>query len=223
LFARSREQHAEDDARRTAYALTRWNEARPIEGTLAARYLAEIRGIDLAVLPDDISERALRFHPNCVFGPGTRHPCLLALMRDPISGQPTGIHRVGLTTNAQKIDRMMLGVAGVVQLWPADKQLAIGEGLETVLAAATRLRYRGVPLRPAWAALSKTALAQFPVIDGVERLVVLTDNDLLSTGQAAADECKQRWQQAGRGGVRLTPDRPGSDFNDLVLQMKRAP
>ena len=48
---------------------------------------------------------------------------------------------------------MMLGPAGVVQLWPAGKQLAIGEGLETVLAAATRMPYRGEPLRPAWAML----------------------------------------------------------------------
>ena len=73
---------------------------------------------------------------------------------------------------------MMLGPAGVVQLWPADKQLVIGEGLETVLAAATRLPYRGEPLRPAWAMLSDGALARFPVIDGVERLILLADNDL---------------------------------------------
>ena len=57
----------------------------------------------------------------------------------PITGQPTGIHRIALTADAQKIDRMMLGPAGVVQLWPADKQLVIGEGLETVLAAATQV------------------------------------------------------------------------------------
>ena len=80
----------------------------------------------------------------------------------PITGQPTGIHRIALTADAQKIDRMMLGPAGVVQLWPAGKQLVIGEGLETVLAAATRLPYRGEPLRPAWATLSDGALAGFP-------------------------------------------------------------
>ena len=48
----------EDDAARTAHALKWWNGAQPIAGTLAARYLAEVRGIDLDVLPDDISERA---------------------------------------------------------------------------------------------------------------------------------------------------------------------
>jgi hypothetical protein len=209
---------AQDDAERTTCPLRWWNGAQPIAGTLAARYLTEVRGIDLDVLPDDISERALRFHPNCVFGPGTRHPCLIALMRNPISGQPTGIHRTALTPDARKIDRRMLGVAGVVQLWPADRQLVVGEGLETVLAAATRLPYRGAPLRPAWAMLSDGALARFPVIAGVERLILLADNDLFGTGQAAADECKRRWQQAGRSGVRLTPDRPGTDFNDIVLE-----
>ena len=213
-----RSRATQDDAERTARALQWWNGAQPIAGTLAARYLAEVRGIDLDVLPDDISERALRFHPNCVFGPGTRHPCLLALMRNPISGQPTGIQRIALTADAQKIDRMMLGLAGVVKLWPAGKQLVIGEGLETMLAAATRLPYRGAPLRPAWAMLSDGALARFPVIDGVERLILLADNDHNGAGQAAAEACKRRWQQAGRRGVRLTPDRPGTDFNDIVLE-----
>jgi hypothetical protein len=126
----------EEDARRTAYALTWWDAAKPIQGTLAARYLADTRGIDLDVLSDDISERSLRFHPRCVFGPGTRHPCLLALMRNPTTGEPTGIQRIALTPDARKIDRMMLGPAGVVQLWPAGQQLVIGEGLETTLAAA---------------------------------------------------------------------------------------
>ena len=194
---------AQDDAERTARALRWWNGAQPIAGTLAARYLAEVRGIDLDVLPDDISERALRFHPNCVFGPGTRHPCLIALMRNPVSGQPTGIHRIALTPDAQKIDRMMLGLAGVVQLWPAGRLLVIGEGLETMLAAATRLPYRGAPLRPAWAMLSDGAMARFPVIDGVERLIVLADNDLYRRGaggcrrmQAALAAGRTQWRPA---------------------------
>ena len=35
----------------------------------------------------------------------------------------------------------MLGRAGVVKLWPAGSQLVVGEGIETVLAAATRIPY----------------------------------------------------------------------------------
>ena len=113
---------------------------------------------------------------------------------------------------------MMLGPAGVVQLWSADKQLVIGEGLETVLAAATRLPYRGEPLRPAWAMLSKGNLGRFPVVDGVDRLIILADNDIFGMGQAAADECKRRWLEAGRRCARLMQDRPGTDFNDIILE-----
>jgi hypothetical protein len=191
-----------------------WEQARPIAGTLAARYLAETRGIDLEALPAD-SERVLRFHPACPFGPGTRHPCLVALMRNVTTDEPTGIHRTALDPNARKIDRMMLGSRGVVKIWPAGSLLVIGEGLETVLAAATRVPYRGAPLRPAWAALSTGPLRAFPVVAGVERLILLIDHD--PAGETAAAACADRWQRAGRAVVKLKPTRAGTDFNDLVL------
>jgi DNA polymerase I-like protein with 3'-5' exonuclease and polymerase domains len=204
----------EQAASNRAYALRWWDAAEPIKGTLAARYLADTRGIDLDTLPSNVDD-VLRFHPACVFGPGSRRPCLLALMRDPISDAPTGIQRVALTPDAQKIDRMALGTAGVLKLWPADKRLVAGEGLETVLAAATRLSYRGEPLRPAWAALG--ALKQFPIIPGVERLILLADNDANNAGADAAEAVKRRWLEAGRRVALLMPDRPGTDFNDLAL------
>src|SRR5262249_30805065 len=59
-------------------ALKLWEQARPIAGTLAARYLTKTRGIDLTALPTTIDD-ALRFHPHCSFGL-EYHPCLLALM-----------------------------------------------------------------------------------------------------------------------------------------------
>ena len=93
----------------------------------------------------------------------------------------------------------------------------IGEGLETTLAAATRLPYRGEPLAARLGgALGRRAEA-IPVIDGVERLIVLADNDHNNAGQIAAEACKQRWLEAGRRVALLMPDRPGTDFNDIVL------
>jgi hypothetical protein len=89
-----------------------------------------------------------------------------------------------------------------------------------MLAAATRLPYRDAPLQPAWAALSTGGLERFPVIAGVERLILLADHDHNGAGQAAADVCIQRWAQAGRAGVRLLPERPGADFNDIVLEKR---
>jgi DNA polymerase len=204
-----------DRTARSAFALELWKEGRSIAGTLAAKYLGETRGIDLAALPADVEE-VLRFHPRCPFGAGTRHPCLLALLRDIKTDAPAGIHRVALTPEGKKIDRRMLGRAGAVKLWPAGSQLVIGEGIETVLAAATRIPYRGEPLRPAWSAVSAGPLGDLPVLPGVERLILLVDHD--DAGHSAAARCAERWTRAGRTVIRLTPKRAGADFNDLVMR-----
>jgi DNA polymerase len=202
-----------DKAEKRAYALKWWNEARPIKGTLAAHYLADTRGIDLSQLPADVDE-ALRFHRSCVFG-SVYHPCLLALMRDVTTDEPVGIQRIALTRFAKKIDRQVLGNLGVVKLWKPNGQLIIGEGLETVLAAATRIPYENAPLRPAWAMISTYTYAQFPAIPDIERLIMLIDHD--DPGIAAANLCADRWSRARRTVVRLMPDEPGADFNDLVM------
>jgi hypothetical protein len=196
-------------------ALRLWDEAVPFTGTPAARYLGDIRGIDLTVLTTNI-DSALRFHPRCPFGPGERHPCLLALMTDATTGVATGVQRTALTADARKIDRRMLGRSGAVRLWPLGPILVVGEGLETTLAAATRLRHGGAPLTPAWAALSADALGRLPVLPGVERLILLIDHD--EAGRAAGRQCTERWRHAGRTVVRLMPSNPGEDFNDLILR-----
>jgi hypothetical protein len=145
-------------------------------------------------------------------------PCLIALMRDPFTDEPVGIQRIALehlNGKIEKIDRRMLGRAGVVKLWPAESQLVVGEGLETVLAAATRIPYAGAPLTPAWALLSSDALRRLPVISGVERLIILVDHD--DAGVRAAKTCAARWTMT-RTVVELTPNQEGADFNDLVLK-----
>jgi hypothetical protein len=198
-------------------ALQLWRQAKPIDGTLAERYLAEHRGIDLAALPDAAS--SLRFHPHCPFGPATRHPCLIALRRDVFSDEPVSIHRVALTPDAEKIDRRMLGSGGVVKLFPATDHLIVGEGIETTLAAATRITRWGRLLQPAWSAVAVGVLATLPPISGVEHLIILVDNDVNGAGQAAALRCAETWSRAGRSVVRLTPKRAGMDFNDLVREL----
>jgi hypothetical protein len=141
----------------------------------------------------------------------------LALLRDVTTDAPTGIHRIALTADGSKIDRRMLGGWGAVKLWPANGQLIVGEGIETVLAAATRIPYHGAPLRPAWSVISSGALSRLPVVPDVERLIILVDHDDNGMGQAAALGCADRWRRAGRTVVQLMPKRPGADFNDLIL------
>jgi DNA polymerase bacteriophage-type len=210
-------QQEDDEEARRACALRVWDAARPIAGTLAARYLSEIRGIDLDELPADI-DHVLRFHPHCLFGFGARHPCLIALMRNATTDAPTGIHRIALTPEGHKVERRMLGCAGAVKLWPAGSTLVVGEGIETVLAAATRIPYHGAPLQPAWALLNEGALGRFRTLPSIERLIILVDNDLNGIGQAAANTCAERWRRAGRTVIRLTPKRADTDFNDLIMR-----
>src|SRR5262249_25364087 len=100
----------------------------------------------------------------CVFGGnGARHPCLLALFRDVEDDAPAGIHRIGLTPDGNKIERLTLGrwaKPRAIKLWSATNRLTIGEGLETVLGAICC----GAVTPPAWAIGGRTGIAEFPVL-----------------------------------------------------------
>jgi DNA polymerase-1 len=207
-----------DEQQRTlAFTLRLWERSKPIAGTLAANYLSG-RGIDLGALPADINE-TLRFHPRCPFGRGVRRPCLIALFRDVRTGDPAGIHRIALTPGGHKLGRMALGkwpAPRAIKLWPAGSTLVVGEGIETVLAGATRIRHRGALLQPAWSMAWETGVAKLPVLPGVERLIILVDHD--PAGKRAARQCAERWRRAGHTVVPLTPNKPGTDFNDIIMR-----
>ena len=146
-------------------------------------------------------------------------------MRDPATDAPVGIHRIGLAQENSaiiKLDRMALGRMGVVKLWPmnGNGQLVVGEGIETVLAAATRISYRGAPLTPAWSAVAKGGLGRLPVLPGVARFILLVDHDENGEGQRAAELAQRIWKSAGRTTVPLIPNQKGWDFNDVVLGKK---
>jgi len=212
----------EDEAAWTLALATRlWERAQPIGGTPATKYLADVRGIDdVDALPDT----ALRFHRRCPFGPGMRVPCLLALYRDVLTDEPAGIHRIALTPEVfagGKVERRSLGswpAPRAIKFWPAADQLFLGEGIETVLAAATCLRHNGAAMQPAWAAGSSGNLSKFPVLAKVRRLILLVDHD--EAGVQSAEACRMRWRGAGREVVRLRPHRLGADFNDVVLEQR---
>jgi hypothetical protein len=196
----------------------------PLAGSVGERYLTETRAIDVGKLPPTIHE-ALRFHPHCVFGAHGYRPCIIALMRDPLTDAPVGVHRIGLEQENGtiiKLGRMALGHMGVVKLWPLNdsQQLVIGEGVETVLAAATRIPYGGAPLTPAWSAVAEGGLGRLPVLPGVAQLILLVDHDENMVSQRAAERSKRTWESAGRTTMPLIPKQKGWDFNDVVLGRK---
>ncbi len=203
---------------RTSRALAIWGEATHLDGTQGLTYYAN-RGVDIGQLPKRI-HTALRWHGLCPWEQG-RHGCIIALMTDAITGAPKAIHRTAVSPQGQKIGRKMLGRSAgcVIRLWPDDEVttgLVIGEGIETVLCAATRVTVCSTALCPAWATATAGNLAKFPVLAGIEALTILVDNDESGTGERAALECSERWTAAGREVVRLTPNVVGQDFGDIA-------
>ena len=213
-----------DDRDRTEFALRFWREAGPITGTPADIYLAS-RGIDLRRLPEGI-DKALRWHPRCAWE-GDTHGAMIGLLSDAKSCEAKAIHRTAIAPRGQKVGKKMLGPVGgcVVRLWPDEAVthgLVLGEGIETTLAAATRLDHKGTSLIPAWAACSAGTMAKFPVLPGIECLTLLVDNDKSGAGQRAAMECAGRWTMADREVIRLVPDQPGDDFADVAISIGAA-
>jgi putative DNA primase/helicase len=200
-------------------ALAIWAAACEPEGTPAWTYLFR-RGIALEALPRRINQ-ALRFHPNCPWH-DARRMCLVALWTDAISGEARAIHRRAITPDGKNLGRWRAWgptTGCVIRLWPDDEVsqgLVLGEGVETVLAAATRITHRGTLLQPAWAAGDAGHIATCPVLSGVETLTLLVDSDENGIGQCNAAECARRWTAAGRQVIRLTPRLVGADFNDLI-------
>jgi DNA polymerase I-like protein with 3'-5' exonuclease and polymerase domains len=196
-----------------------WDAAGPIAGTPAMDYLT-FRGIDVDQLTGS-PDAVLRFHPNCTFKGGP-HPCLLALLQDIDTDEFAGIHRIALTPNAftagaHKVERRSLGRwprRRAIKLWPATRWLVLAEGLETTLAASTRLTHNGHPLRPAWTMVSAKALERCGPIPGVECVVLLADND--PTGLNATQIAAQELNDSGCRVVVLTP-RTVNDFNDVAI------
>jgi hypothetical protein len=193
-----------------------WREGRPAAGSLVEDYLRS-RGL---TLPDD--RTVLRFHPrawrNRKCGPPG--PAMLALMSDPLTGEPCGLHVTYLRADgAGKAEgerqKIMLGRAGVIRLTPDEdvtSGLGIGEGIETALSVAQVFDWR-----PMWAATSAGGIRTFPVLSGIEALTLFADMDDRGVGIAAAQACVERWTAAGREACIVAAPRD-QDFNDVTMK-----
>ena len=190
-----------------------WQTAVSIRGTLAERYLTEIRKLDLAILPD--IDAVLRFHPRCPFD-GNWHPCVIALFRDVETDAVAGIHRVALTADAEKIGRMMLGTwprPRSIKLRSGGDQLVVGEGIETVIAGAMHLAHKSAAL---WAMGSAGAIRKLPLVPDFAGLTILVDRESSNTGLANACACAECWRSANRKAILAIPHQMKADFNDLI-------
>lgn len=197
------------DRRNLALARSLWREASAARGTVVECYLRS-RGLWLPATP------VLKFHPACPRGV-ERQPAMLALMTDPHTNKPGGVHRTFLLPDgSRKADgksKMMLGYAGVIRLADdadVSKGLGVTEGIETGLAVMQRFGWS-----PVWACGSSSGVARFPVLDGVECLTIFTDHD--DVGLSAERTCAATWSGAGCEAAIELPPAKGQDWADLSM------
>ncbi|MGH9553467.1 MAG: toprim domain-containing protein [Terriglobales bacterium] len=172
-----------DAKSRVEYAGKLWRQSVALEDTLGWRYFTERRELHIGLLGD--LSHALRWHQGIC--------AVIALMTDPTSNEPCGIHRTFLNPDGTKRERKMIGRQGVVRLSPDEdvtQGFGICEGVEDGLAVLLS------GWSPVWAATSAGAIARFPVLPGIESLTIFADTD--EVGLNAAEACASRWDAAGR-------------------------
>jgi putative DNA primase/helicase len=207
---------SEDDLLRIERVQKIWNEA-DVRGRAGDEYLRS-RALELA---DDLAGKVIRFHHSVPWrnentGQTEYIACLIAAFRSIDDGEVTAVHRIRVDRPAlwPKTERRMLGIVrrAAVQLGtPADGKLAIGEGVETCMAAMA------FGIGPAWALGSVGAISFFPVFDGVSQLTILAEAG--DASKRAVQICGRRWRRASRR-VLVSRSQVGSDHNDALMQQR---
>jgi hypothetical protein len=184
-----------------------WARSQPLRGTLGQTYLEHRR----CLLPP--ADGDLRYLP----ASGKYPPTLCALVTDAITAAPLTLHFTRLARDGRgkagtDQDKLLLAghakAGGVIRLWPnldVRYGLGIAEGIETALCAAHAYT-------PVWAMVDAGNMAKFPLLDGIETLVIFADND--PAGLAAARACGTRWGRAGREALLVVPNQ--GDMADVV-------
>jgi hypothetical protein len=194
-----------------------WGESGDPRGTVIDRRYFPSRQSRL-ILPDEICGTAVRFHPALYLSEQDRRfPGMVTLLRNIHTDQPQAIERVFLAEDGTKITRKKLGPAsGAAIKISADEDvtagLFIGEGFETCLAAYIR------GLRPVWAVGSKNGIRSFPVLSGIECLTILGERNDGGANAEAAQECADRWIEAGYEVILAAP-LTGDDLDDAMREV----
>jgi hypothetical protein len=190
-------------------ALRLWQDARPIAGTMAERYLAA-RGLEYG-------GTALRFHPRAPFGrrPQTIFvPALIAAVSD--DDGLIAIHRTRLDKapgracaepGPRKAALGSLG-AGAVRLTPPAARLGLAEGIENALAATM------LTGAPCWATLGAARFGRVSLPSGVSDLILFLDRD--EAGRLAEQRARKAFEDRTAVHARY-PASPYSDWNDVLL------
>jgi putative DNA primase/helicase len=200
------------DSSEAARAL--WQDGADPRGTIVERYLAS-RGLTLS---DDIATRVVRFHGACPWrgedGALERRPAMVTAFRSIADDRLVAVHRTLLSEDGRKLDRRMLGpVGGAAIKIDGDQDVEYGlticEGFETGMAG------RDLGFRPVWALGSAGAIGSFPLLSGIDALIILAETDDRGANARAVRTCGDRWAAADRDVLVATP-RVAGDMNDAL-------
>ena len=206
----------DEDKRKRELAREIWIECVPLVGSLGEAYFRR----RACVIPKPDAD--VKFHPAlyCTDVKAKR-PAIVCRVSTVVGNCSAGIHRLFLDPAGADRATTKKRLGGCdepvcIRLYPDDEvtqSLAITEGVESALAAA-RLH------APAWSALNAGNLTRFPVLGGIENLVIFADHD--EAGIKAARACAERWEAAGRHVVAVTANAVKADVNDLVREAVNA-
>ena len=203
-------ERAAEAAKMAKLVSTIWRDSQPAPGSIVERYLLERRKLTGGIPPSLRYHRALRHGPT-----GLDLPAMVAAVQGP-DRKICGLHRTFLRADgadkaAISQNRLMLGpcAGGAVRLAAAGPTLAIGEGIETCLAA---MQLTGLP---SWAALSTSGLRTIAIPPEVAEIVILQDND--GPGREASEAAADRLRSGGQRVRILSPAAIFKDWNDQLI------
>jgi putative DNA primase/helicase len=193
-----------------------WRDSLPIKpDCIVGRYLAA------RSLPAPTLQSSLRHLPHAKCD-GKSYHAMIAKVVSP-DGVAINIHRTFLDGNGSKAElpsprKMMPGQVppgSAVRLFPAGETLAVGEGIETCLAAHVLFDL------PVWSAIDAGKMEKFIPPPDTKELVIMADRDENHVGTAAAEILAKRVHAMGVKVRVEIPDRVGEDWNDVLIRSGR--
>ncbi len=224
-----------NDAWRIRSVQSKIKVTKPIEGTLAEKYLREYRGIT-----GELDSKTLRFHPNLEhWKTKTTHPALVVVVRD-AKGKVCGMQAIFLdkkTANKvdltklekipvgfeadelKKLSKLSLGIVGggaLIHRGVKGGVTALAEGPETALSVASA--------HPDWNVYTTFGVANFAKValkTHADQIIICADNDGLNSGTAKTVESESK--KLAMHGMEVwvaMPEKPVHqkkwDFNDSL-------
>jgi len=193
-----------------------YRRARPAAATLVRVYLRS-RGI-FGPIPT-----VLRFLAHCPHRNGGHYPAMLAPIVN-VDGHQIAVHKTFLSPEGGKavlpkgeqreIRGPMTGSAVRLERHGDDRELIVGEGIESTLSAMRLFHL------PGWAALCAPGVEALELPPEIRAVAIAADNHANGAGQRAALSARERWLAEGRSARILLPPNPDEDFNDLLLSVE---